>query len=199
MNNVMKKWHEWKDLFRLDRFVQREYYPKVLVALAILTMSGLLLVNITRADHSAQLLAQWTIQHHQQNQRVLQQLTQIQQQLATLPRQLNNDPQLKTVLTDIYKEINAMQQVLLSMKNTTTKIPVNTLVPVSTASLPFQITSIDVIADTPFVMVNLDHQVLPMSVGDKLAGWQLQRVSYSRGEAQFDNSDHQSVTAKVTT
>ncbi len=63
--------------------------------------------------------------------------------------------------------------------------------------LPFQVTSVDVISQQPFVSVNYNHQMMPLGVGDSLAGWKILNADYAAMEVEFENDQGQFVKVRV--
>ena len=51
--------------------------------------------------------------------------------------------------------------------------------------LPFHVISIDVMSQQPFVSVDYDHRILPLTLGDSLAGWQVTEADYALDEVEF--------------
>jgi hypothetical protein len=59
--------------------------------------------------------------------------------------------------------------------------------------LPFQVISIDVISQQPFVSVDYEHHVMPLGVGDSLAGWKIVSADYAAVEVELKNNQGQDV------
>jgi hypothetical protein len=58
-------------------------------------------------------------------------------------------------------------------------------------ALPFHVISIDVIAGQPYVSVDYDNHILPVAIGDLLAGWRVSSADYDSGVAEFENGKDQ--------
>lgn len=65
--------------------------------------------------------------------------------------------------------------------------------------LPFQVLSVDMINGQPFVNVEFDHHIAPLSVGDVLSGWRLFSADYDSATAQFLNEHNQYVKVNLET
>lgn len=57
--------------------------------------------------------------------------------------------------------------------------------------LPFKVVTVDVISGQPYVSVDYDHHVFPLSMGDLLAGWRVVYADFSEGVAEFVNDKNQ--------
>lgn len=59
--------------------------------------------------------------------------------------------------------------------------------------LPFHVISLDVISQQPFVSIDYDHHLTPLTIGDSMAGWQITSADYSSGQVEFKNDHNQYV------
>lgn len=57
--------------------------------------------------------------------------------------------------------------------------------------LPFQVLTIDVIAGQSYVSIDYLNHVLPLSIGDMLAGWRVTDLNYGNKVAEFVNAKNQ--------
>ena len=64
-------------------------------------------------------------------------------------------------------------------------------------ALPFKVVSIDVIGGLPYVSINYDNHIEPISEEDSVAGWQLTTVDYAIQTAEFVNSQQQYVKMQL--
>lgn len=61
------------------------------------------------------------------------------------------------------------------------------------AALPFHVISIDVIAGQSYVTVDYANHILPIAIGDLLAGWRVNSADYDSRVAEFVNEKNQFV------
>ena len=64
-------------------------------------------------------------------------------------------------------------------------------------TLPFQVISIDVMAEQPLVSIDYDHRRMPLSRGDTLAGWQITEADYASSTVEFKNNQDQYVKVSL--
>ena len=153
---------------------------------------------------------------HQQMIGISQQMAALQAQLNQLSVNVNDSPQAQTILahlnetlTDIQKnlmgnaksaDVDTLNQTMREGFDSLTKIlaengQAKTYLEAKT--LPFQVISVDVIAEQPFVSVEENHRILPLGMGDSLAGWKLVSADYDAVEVVFENDKGQYV--KIST
>ncbi len=60
-------------------------------------------------------------------------------------------------------------------------------------ALPFHVIAVDIIAGLPYVSVDYNNHVSPLTVGDSLAGWQVVSAYNEAGVAEFVNDKNQYV------
>lgn len=58
-------------------------------------------------------------------------------------------------------------------------------------NLPFHVIGIDVIAGQSYISVDYDHHILPLAIGDNLAGWHVNQANYDAQTAEFVNLKNQ--------
>src|SRR5262249_24119558 len=63
--------------------------------------------------------------------------------------------------------------------------------------LPFQVISVDVIADQPFVSVAYGDLRAPLGIEDSLAGWKSVSADFTRLEAEFENGKGELIKVTV--
>lgn len=83
--------------------------------------------------------------------------------------------QLKGQLTTIKKELQVITNAKVHHKI------------LKASSLPFTVLSIDNIQQSEVVTVNVDHKVVPLDIGDSIAGWTLATASNVNQKAEFKN------------
>lgn len=59
--------------------------------------------------------------------------------------------------------------------------------------LPFHIISIDMLAEQPFISIDYNHRITPLTLGDSLAGWRITQANYERGYVEFKNTNNKYV------
>jgi len=96
--------------------------------------------------------------------------------------------QITLQLTNIQSEITAIQKILAS--NPTKHY-------LDAKLLPFQVISVDVIADQPFVSVSYGDLREPLGIEDSLAGWKLVSADFTRLEAEFENAKGELIKVSV--
>lgn len=57
--------------------------------------------------------------------------------------------------------------------------------------LPFTVIAVDVIAGQTYVSINFNQHIMPLMIGDALAGWTLIDADYATSKATFQNNQHQ--------
>lgn len=65
------------------------------------------------------------------------------------------------------------------------------------STLPFHVISIDVIAGQPYVSVQYENIVSPLSIGDLLAGWRVINISFESGIVEFENEKDQYIKVSL--
>jgi hypothetical protein len=63
--------------------------------------------------------------------------------------------------------------------------------------LPFQVMSVDVISQQPFVSIEYDHHITPLGVGDTISGWQITDADYANSQVEFKNNKNQYVKVNL--
>ncbi len=64
-------------------------------------------------------------------------------------------------------------------------------------ALPFHVISIDIISGQPYVSVDYENHISPLSVGDSLAGWKIESVDYDSYIVQFINEHNQYIKVRL--
>ncbi len=95
----------------------------------------------------------------------------------------NISSEIGTVKSDLDNKLDAIQKAISTQDDGKEYL--------DKSALPFIVLSIDVIAGYPFVSVNFNNQILPMSVGDTLAGFRLESADFVLDTAQFVNHNNQ--------
>jgi hypothetical protein len=95
----------------------------------------------------------------------------------------NVSNQINSVREDVDNHINDLKKAMASTMGNKQFLDPETL--------PFHVISIDVIADQPYVTVDYDNHVLPIAVGDLLAGWRVSSAEYDSKIAEFMNEKNQ--------
>lgn len=67
------------------------------------------------------------------------------------------------------------------------------------SSLPFKVMSIDNIQEADVVSVDYGHHVVPVDVGESIAGWTLVSANSAQQKAQFRNAHHEYVAINLNT
>lgn len=97
--------------------------------------------------------------------------------------------EILSIKTDMSSQINDLKQTVLDGKAEKNYLRAD--------ALPFHVMSIDVIAGRVYVSVDYDHRILPLGVGDFLAGWRLNNASYDTSKAEFVNEKNQFVMVNL--
>lgn len=64
--------------------------------------------------------------------------------------------------------------------------------------LPFQVITVDVITGQVYVSINFDHHIMPLIIGDTLAGWTLINADFAPSRATFQNTQHQLIQIQTS-
>jgi hypothetical protein len=97
--------------------------------------------------------------------------------------------QIQRSTAQLSSQLTAMNHTLAQMNPDTTHHRALT-----SASLPFQVVSIDTIQQSEVVTVRYAHRLVPLDVGDSLAGWRLATARDINQQAQFINAQSDSVS-----
>ncbi len=92
--------------------------------------------------------------------------------------------QQQNQLAQLHQQVAALQQSVALL--TAKQHPHQQLTP---DHLPFQVTAIDNIQESNVVTLRYDHQLLPLDVGDTLAGWTLLSANSTNQSAQFQRGE----------
>ncbi len=189
----------------------KKYYLMILGALGLLACIAFVLqheVIKNRAFAMQNKRSEW----------MLRELTTIQSQLAEFSHTTTH-PEQQSMLTTMQSELSALQQTMLNLAKTADIQKVsNQIASVKEAvdsnmrdikqtmigmkggkqyldprALPFQVIAVDIIAGLPYVSVDYNHHVLPLAVGDSLAGWEVMSAYADAGVAEWMNEKNQSV------
>lgn len=132
--------------------------------------------------------------------------------LDKLSSSTQNAPQTQRALTQLYDELSLLEKNIPSIAKSEElkkmSVDMNTHFDhlektvagnsehkkyLDAKALPFQMISIDVIAQQAFISVEFDHRIIPLGVGDTLSGWKVIRLDYSAMEAEFVNKNEEFV------
>ncbi|MBA2656846.1 MAG: hypothetical protein H0U70_07640 [Tatlockia sp.] len=111
-------------------------------------------------------------------------------ELRELLHQLHNksDKQFDEGQLQLQQRLNSMQHVLQLLDEK--QHPVKYL---PASALPFKVLSIDSIQQTSVVSVNYDFKTIPLEKNDKLAGWTVTNLDFSKQKAAFKNNKEEQV------
>lgn len=70
--------------------------------------------------------------------------------------------------------------------------------PPSTPSLPFTVLTLDVINEQPFLVVEWDHRIVPLSRNDAIAGWQLIDAAFDTQDITWLNPQGKKIAMKLS-
>lgn len=59
--------------------------------------------------------------------------------------------------------------------------------------LPFHVISIDMLAEQPFISIDYNHHITPLTLGDSLAGWMIMQANYEKSYVEFKNANNKYV------
>jgi len=115
-------------------------------------------------------------------------INQMNQELGEIEKDVTGvakSNELQKIAADMVAHLNELEKSVVANNHAKQYLDIK--------ALPFQVVSVDVIAEQPFVSVDYQHHVLPLSVGDSLAGWKLVQADYAAVEAEFINNQGQYV------
>jgi hypothetical protein len=64
--------------------------------------------------------------------------------------------------------------------------------------LPFTLVTLDVMDEQPFLVVEHQHQIIPLNRNDQIAGWQLVDVEYENQRVTWLNPEGKKITMKLS-
>lgn len=173
----------------------------VLILSAVILALLIICVGLYLIHHdSTRVIMQQDVQA-KHTQSIFSQINDIDSQLQALQTNPQNSQGFKDGLVKINADLENIQQSITSMKEdmdtqiTDLKKVVNTNPNMKQyldeKELPFKVISIDVIGEQPFASVNYNDHVTPITIGDALAGWVLEKADYSTATAEFKNEKDQ--------
>jgi hypothetical protein len=158
-------------------------------------------LSLVRHDN-AHVISQQSIQENH-TKAILAQINDIDSQLQALQSNPQNSSEFKDSFLKINTDLEGVQQSIFSMKDdmdsqmNELKKAVNSNPNMKqyldAKELPFKVISIDVMDQQPFASVNYNDHISPMTVGDALAGWVLDKADYATATAEFKNEKDQYV------
>lgn len=172
------------------------------IFIGIIMLSGLMLLSfsVLLTKNTNVHLSHLGSMQTQQSQTLASELKIIQNEINGLQANIGDTSALKKGFADIDQHLTSMQQSITDMtiafkqlQTIPNKTSTNNMVQLDAKALPFQVQTLDVIAETPLVTVALDHRQLPLTVGDSLSGWQLVQADYAQSTVMFQNNQHQQV------
>lgn len=208
---------EAKQMTKLNLFYRKlkelsAAYKKYLLWIIPLFFTGFLVIFLLSLTYSNQQLARLLMQGNDQRTTLVRdQISDIRAQLDKLSTVAQNAPEAKA-LANLSDELQSVEKSMAIVAKSTElqKIATdiddrfshleNTVASNSQVksyldkkALPFQVISIDVMAEQPFVSVNYAHHTLPLGIGDSLAGWKVVHADYGAVDAEFVNDQGQTV------
>lgn len=120
--------------------------------------------------------------------RSLDQTKQSIEPLAKMSDIKNISSQLASAQTEVDKRISELQE---TIKNPDNKQYLNSNV------LPFHVITVDVIAGQPYVSIDTNGLILPLSISDSMSGWRLIAADFETGFAEFMNEKMQYVKINI--
>lgn len=147
---------------------------------------------------------------------ILNELTDMQTQLQKMSQGNANATELKNTLAtfsqelgDIQKSLNEaakdadikkMSEQLAAVKDElaqTMTSGANGKQYIDAKTLPFSVTAIDLIDQQAFISVNYNNHIIPLSIGDALAGWKVADADYESQAVEFGSTQGQFVKVSL--
>jgi soluble cytochrome b562 len=97
--------------------------------------------------------------------------------------------QITGIKEDVDNQINDLKKTVVSSMSNKQFLDPN--------ALPFNVISIDVIAGQPYVSVDYANHILPIAIGDLLAGWRVNSADYDSSVVEFVNGKNQFVSINL--
>lgn len=194
---------------------------KLVIKIALALGLFLLTIIIFLIHHQTNTVSYWAANENKQARAILSQLSDMDTQLQQLSSHSQNSKAFKEMLlklgggiSEMKKSVNDlakardMQRVssqITSMRNDVDTqmlelkevVANNSKAYLDSKVLPFQVISIDVMSQQPFVSINYDYHLTPLTVGDSLAGWQITAADYASAQVEFKNEHDQYVKVSL--
>jgi hypothetical protein len=122
-------------------------------------------------------------------------LTDISSNIVSMKQSVDNNAK-SSELTKISSQINVIKENIDELKKMITESG-NAKEYLDTNILPFQVISVDVISQQPFVSIDYQHHVTPLGVGDTVAGWQITDADYASASVEFKNDKNQYIKVNL--
>ncbi len=187
----------------LLRATHYAYKNKMLILMGvILGVFSIILFSLVIGLHhdSAHIVSQQSAQNTHTN-RILSQITDMNRQLQLLQESPQNSAAFKDSFVKINEDLSNVQQTLSTIQTDmdtqmsdlkkAIQADPNRKQYLDRKELPFQVISIDVMAEQPMVSIDYDHHRMPMMIGDAQAGWELVQADFSTATAEFKNETDQ--------
>lgn len=191
------------------------------IMLSIGTGTGFLLwlIILLAVHQQSNGVADLSVTEKQRALTILNQLSDINNQLQQLASNPQNSQSFKTALTHISSDLSSFQKSLnelakssdvqkvsgqlASMQNDIDAQMLDLKKAVASSNdakqyldakvLPFHVISIDVISQQPFVSIDYANHITPLAVGDTVAGWKITAADYDAAQVEFKNAHDQYV------
>lgn len=187
--------------------------PGLAIGLGLL----LLIVIIISIQNQSTVVSKLASSENKRTITILNALSDTNAQLQQLSNTPQNSASFKTALSNITSDLSTIQKTanelakssevekvssqLSSMQNDVDTQMLDIKKAVASSSdakqyldqkvLPFQVISIDVISQQPFVSINYANHITPMAVGDTVAGWKITAANYDVSQVEFKNTHDQ--------
>lgn len=198
----------------MHRLFAEPYRKYLLWGIPLLVM-GVFMIVLISLFHRDEQLARAVIQlENKRTAQLRDQMSDVRAQLEKLSSATNSQ-ELKPVFNQLNSEIEGVEKDLTAVAKSAELEKVSNSIDshfdelekvlattddakqyVDAKALPFTVVSVDVIAQQPFVSVEYDHRVMPVGVGESVAGWKLTSADYDITAVEFKNAQGKYV--KVT-
>jgi chaperonin cofactor prefoldin len=177
----------------------------------------LLIVIIFLIHHVTSSVSSFAVDEKSQTQTIVAQLSDVNKQLQTLSSSSQDTNEFREALAKVSKDVSVIGKTVGNLAKASDVREVSSEISsmhsdvdeqmldlkrvVANSSkgyldpkvLPFHVISLDVISEQPFVSIDYDHHLTPLTIGDSMAGWQITSADYSSGEVEFKNDHNQYV------
>ncbi len=191
----------------------------ILLSLGAVIGFLLLLIILFAVHQQSNDVTNLTLSQNKQTLTILNQLSDINNQLQQLTSSPQNSQSFKIALTSISNDLSSIQKSvnelaktsdvqkvssqLASMQNDVDAQMLDLKKAVASSNdskqyldakvLPFHVISIDVISQQPFVSIDYASHITPLAVGDTVAGWKIAAADYDAAQVEFKNAHDQYV------
>jgi len=192
--------------------IQRNHLVSIVVVAGLVIAVLILILMHKQEDESNR----FSLAEGKRSSMILNELTDMQVQLQKVSQGNANASELRSTLAVFSQELNAIQKSLNdAAKDADIKKMSEQLAAVKdelgqtmvngangkhyldAKALPFTVSAIDLIDQQAFISVNYNNHVIPLSIGDALAGWKVADADYESQTMEFESTQGQFVKVSL--